>query len=197
MLPALGKAALHILHGLLLSLALGIGLVDVIHLGLAVATARGVFLLLVITDAIDGGIGAVLTETIVEGGHLIGNAAFAADACAAPAFAADASASDTTFAPTDGREQGLYHGECVALGMIPLCTAPVRARLVPVLRALGLPTTRAFDAAAITQAIKHDKKSSQSGVTIITVPEIGTYTTEQTTAEALGKLLPLIQKKKV
>ncbi len=106
-----------------------------------------------------------------------------------------ASASDTAFAPTDGREQGLYHGECVALGMIPLCAAPVRARLIPVLRALGLPTTRAFDAVAVTQAIKHDKKSSQSGVTIITVPEIGTYTIEQTTAEALGKLLPLIQEK--
>ncbi len=106
-----------------------------------------------------------------------------------------ASASDTAFAPTDGREQGLYHGECIALGMIPLCAASVRARLIPVLRALGLPATRAFDAVAVTQAIKHDKKSSQSGVTIITVPEIGTYTIEQTTAEALGKLLPLIQKK--
>ena len=123
------------------------------------------------------------------------NAAFAADACAAPAFAADASAGNAALAPTDGREQGLYHGECVALGMIPLCTAPVRARLIPVLRALGLPTTRTFDASAVTQAIKHDKKSSQSGVTIITVPEIGTYTIEQTTAEALGDLLPLIQEK--
>ncbi len=140
---------------------------------------------------------ALYGEPNADASASTGNVAFAADACAAPAFAADASASDTTFAPTDGREQGLYHGECVALGMIPLCTAPVRARLVPVLRALGLPTTRAFDAAAVTQAIKHDKKSSQSGVTIITVPEIGTYTTEQTTAEALGKLLPLIQKKKV
>ena len=106
-----------------------------------------------------------------------------------------ASASNAAFASTDGREQGLYHGECVALGMIPLCAAPVRARLIPVLRALGLPTTRAFDANAVTQAIKHDKKSSQSGVTIITAPEIGTYTIEQTTAKALGDLLPLIQEK--
>ena len=139
---------------------------------------------------------ALYGEPNTDASASTGNAAFAADACAAPAFAADASTASAT-APTDGREQGLYHGECVALGMIPLCAASVRARLIPVLRALGLPTTRAFDAAAITQAIKHDKKSSQSGVTIITVPEIGTYTTEQTTAEALGKLLPLIQKKKV
>ena len=139
---------------------------------------------------------ALYGEPNTDASASTGNAAFAADACAAPAFAADASTASAT-APTDGREQGLYHGECVALGMIPLCAAPVRERLVPVLRALGLPTTRAFDAAAVTQAIKHDKKSSQSGVTIITVPEIGTYTVEQTTAEALGKLLPLIQKKKV
>ena len=139
---------------------------------------------------------ALYGEPNTDASASTGNAAFAAPACAAPAFAADASTASAT-TPTDGRERGLYHGECVALGMIPLCAASVRARLIPVLRALGLPTTRAFDAAAITQAIKHDKKSSQSGVTIITVPEIGTYTTEQTTAEALGKLLPLIQKKKV
>ena len=134
---------------------------------------------------------------ILNFGHTIGHGIESYEQALYGEPNADAStfASDTAFTPTDGREQGLYHGECVALGMIPLCAAPVRARLIPVLRALGLPTTRVFDASAVTQAIKHDKKSSQSGVTIITVPEIGTYTIEQTTAEALGKLLPLIQEK--
>ena len=134
---------------------------------------------------------------ILNFGHTIGHGVESYEQAiyGEPLADTSASASDATFAATDGREQGLYHGECVALGMIPLCAASVRARLIPVLRALGLPTTRAFDAVAVTQAIKHDKKSSQSGVTIITVPEIGTYTIEQTTAEALGKLLPLIQEK--
>ena len=134
---------------------------------------------------------------ILNFGHTIGHGVESYEQAiyGEPLADTSASASDATFAATDGREQGLYHGECVALGMIPLCAAPVRARLIPVLRALGLPTTRAFDANAVTQAIKHDKKSSQSGVTIITVPEIGTYTIEQTTAEALGELLPLIQEK--
>ncbi len=134
---------------------------------------------------------------ILNFGHTIGHGVESYEQAiyGEPLADTSASASDATFAATDGREQGLYHGECVALGMIPLCAASVRARLIPVLRALGLPTTRAFDAVAVTQAIKHDKKSSQSGVTIITVPEIGTYTIEQTTAEALGDLLPLIQEK--
>ena len=146
----------------------------------------------VVEDELDNGVRLYLNF-----GHTIGHGVESYEQAlyGEPNTDTSASASDTAFAPTDGREQGLYHGECIALGMIPLCAASVRARLIPVLRALGLPATRAFDAVAVTQAIKHDKKSSQSGVTIITVPEIGTYTIEQTTAEALGKLLPLIQKK--
>ncbi len=92
-------------------------------------------------------------------------------------------------------QRGLYHGECVALGMIPLCAPPVRARLLPVLEALSLPTTRAFDAKAVIEAIKHDKKSAADGIAIITVPQVGTFTIETTTAEALGDKLTLIQQK--
>ena len=139
---------------------------------------------------------------ILNFGHTIGHgvesyeqALYGEQNAGTSASASNAAFAAPAFTATDGREQGLYHGECVALGMIPLCAAPVRERLIPVLRALGLPTTRAFDASAVTQAIKHDKKSSQSGVTIITDPEIGMYTIEQTTAEALGDMLPLIQEK--
>ena len=134
---------------------------------------------------------------ILNFGHTIGHGIESYEQALYGEPNADTSVStgNAALTPIDSREQGLYHGECVALGMIPLCAAPVRARLIPVLRALGLPTTRVFDDSAVKQAIKHDKKSSQSGVTIITVPEIGTYTIEQTTAEALGDLLPLIQEK--
>ena len=34
---------------------------------------------------------------------------------------------------------GLLHGECVAMGMIPMCSPAVRSRLIPVLGALRLP----------------------------------------------------------
>lgn len=95
----------------------------------------------------------------------------------------------------DRREQGLYHGECVALGMIPLCAPAVRERLIPILRSLGLPTKHAFDATAVMEAIKHDKKSDQTGITVIVVPEVGSFLTKQMTAQELGELLPLIQEK--
>ena len=41
--------------------------------------------------------------------------------------------------------QNLYHGECVALGMIPMCSAAVRERLIPVLKKLNLPTSTDFE----------------------------------------------------
>ena len=37
-------------------------------------------------------------------------------------------------------EGTLYHGECVALGMIPMCAPDVRARLIAFLQSIGLPT---------------------------------------------------------
>ena len=52
----------------------------------------------------------------------------------------------------------LYHGECVALGMIPMCSPGVRARLIPVLEKLHLPTTANCDIEKAAQALTHDKK---------------------------------------
>ena len=69
----------------------------------------------------------------------------------------------------------LYHGECVALGMLPMCSENVRARLLPVLKKLDLPTEFAFDKEKAFEAIKHDKKGTSGVITAITVNEIGTY----------------------
>ncbi|MBQ2285995.1 MAG: 3-dehydroquinate synthase [Clostridia bacterium] len=69
----------------------------------------------------------------------------------------------------------LYHGECVALGMIPMCSEEVRCRLIKVLVKLNLPTKTETDAEAIISAMKHDKKMSGDKITVIFVPEIGQY----------------------
>ena len=79
--------------------------------------------------------------------------------------------------------------------MIPFCAPPVRERLLPVLHSLHLPTEITFDAHAAIDAIEHDKKRSAAGISVITVPKVGTYTIEQITAPDLQALLPLIQKK--
>ena len=69
----------------------------------------------------------------------------------------------------------LYHGECVALGMIPMCSDTVRPRLISVLEKLNLPTKTETDAEAVINAMKHDKKMSGDKITVIFVPEVGSY----------------------
>lgn len=71
--------------------------------------------------------------------------------------------------------ENLFHGECVALGMIPMCSQSVRARLVPVLKKLNLPTSTDFETEKIISAMRHDKKLMGDLITVIFVPEIGKY----------------------
>ncbi len=70
---------------------------------------------------------------------------------------------------------GLYHGECVALGMIPMCEGKVRERIIAVLQKVGLPTVLDFDADRVFEAITHDKKADGDQIRVIYVPEIGQY----------------------
>lgn len=79
----------------------------------------------------------------------------------------------------DAREQGLYHGECVALGMLPMCSDAVRARLLPILRALALPTETALPTDKILDAMTHDKKAVSGGVGAVFVDEIGSFRIEK------------------
>ena len=69
----------------------------------------------------------------------------------------------------------LYHGECVALGMIPMCSENVRARLLPVLKKLGLPSALDYDVKKIIEAVKHDKKLSGDKISVTYVENIGEF----------------------
>ena len=68
---------------------------------------------------------------------------------------------------------GLLHGECVALGMIPMCSPAVRARLIPVLARLGLPTAVSADPDKIYAALLHDKKAAGGKIVSVVVEEVG------------------------
>lgn len=70
---------------------------------------------------------------------------------------------------------GLLHGECVALGMLPMCSQSVRARLIPVLERLSLPTRIEADADVILEAMGHDKKLDGEQITAVYVSEIGSF----------------------
>ncbi len=76
------------------------------------------------------------------------------------------------------RAGALYHGECVALGMLPMCSAEVRARLLPVLTKAGLPTELALSESALREvmaAVAHDKKSAAGGVDAVLVNKAGSF----------------------
>ena len=70
---------------------------------------------------------------------------------------------------------GLYHGECVALGMIPMVSDALRPRLLSALERLGLPSYTDADVQQIYDAMLHDKKSLGDRVTVVTVPEPGEF----------------------
>lgn len=69
----------------------------------------------------------------------------------------------------------LYHGECVALGMLPMCSESVRARLVPVLKKLNLPTVVDCDSQKIIDTMSHDKKMAGDMISVIRVENVGTF----------------------
>ena len=79
----------------------------------------------------------------------------------------------------------LYHGECVALGMLPMCAEALRPRVEAILRKLGLPTTCQVDADAVWQAISHDKKCSGDRITVVYAPKAGSFTLESIPLEQL------------
>ena len=83
-------------------------------------------------------------------------------------------------------EGSLYHGECVAIGMMPMCSPEARERLVPTLKKLGLPTEYEGDVERALGFASHDKKSTASGVDAIYVPEIGSYEIRSMSYEELG-----------
>lgn len=90
-------------------------------------------------------------------------------------------------------EEGrLYHGECVALGMLCICEGEVRERIRAVLTRVGLPTEYCGDAERILTAMRHDKKAAGDGVHAVTVPAIGEFSMEhipfETLAERLGNI---------
>lgn len=69
----------------------------------------------------------------------------------------------------------LYHGECVAIGMLLMCSAPVRDRLERVLSALSLPDKIMGETEALINAARHDKKTSGDSITVVYVEKIGNF----------------------
>ncbi len=84
---------------------------------------------------------------------------------------------------------GLYHGECVALGMLPFAGDEVRARLVAVLKKLGLPTEYRGNLDVAIELVAHDKKCEGGSVSAIFVDEVGKARIEKLTLDEFKNLV--------
>lgn len=90
---------------------------------------------------------------------------------------------------------GLFHGECVALGMIPMCSQSVRERLVPVLKKLNLKTEIPLDVNSAFSAAVHDKKMKKDYINAVFVKEIGSYEIKKLPLDEIKNLMSVIAEK--
>ncbi|MBQ0083812.1 MAG: 3-dehydroquinate synthase [Clostridiales bacterium] len=83
----------------------------------------------------------------------------------------------------------LFHGECVALGMLPMCSENVKSRLLSVYKKLRLPTKTDYEKDKILQALSHDKKAEENGINAVFVDEIGSYRFKKLKIEDFEELI--------
>lgn len=73
------------------------------------------------------------------------------------------------------KSEKIYHGESVALGIIPMCSDNIRARVTKVLKKCDLYRSVKYDWDTIAKAMFHDKKADGDFVFVTTVEEIGSF----------------------
>lgn len=69
----------------------------------------------------------------------------------------------------------LLHGECVAIGMPPMCSEELKKRVTGVLRKYDLPYSVSESGAQLLPYIVHDKKMKEGKVTVVTVQKPGEF----------------------
>lgn len=79
----------------------------------------------------------------------------------------------------------LYHGECVALGMLVVSADNVKERLINIYKKLNLPTSFKGDKTALSSAVLHDKKGSGKTVTVIVSNKVGEFDMKEETFEEI------------
>ena len=83
----------------------------------------------------------------------------------------------------------LYHGECVALGMIPMVADDMRDELIAILASLGLPTTVSVNLEESEELATHDKKCDGDEVSVIFVPKVGEFEIQKMPTSEWRKLI--------
>lgn len=82
---------------------------------------------------------------------------------------------------------GLFHGECVSLGMIAMSEGEAKNRLIEILRREKLPVSTTLDAKEIISDVLHDKKANPKGISSVLVKDVGAFTFSDESKESLMK----------
>ena len=88
----------------------------------------------------------------------------------------------------------LHHGECVALGMIPMSDEEIRSDVKACIEKLNIPVKFEFDSDKVCDAISHDKKSSGNTIACVIVPEVGKFEFQNMSVEEIKQKLEMIKK---
>lgn len=94
--------------------------------------------------------------------------------------------------PRGRRTTGLYHGECVALGMLPMIEQKsLQKRVRAIYRRLGLPARAAYNKEKVLAEMLHDKKAQSGKITVIRVPGLGCWRADTISTDELRALVGL------
>ena len=77
----------------------------------------------------------------------------------------------------------LLHGECVGIGMIPVCFNEARDRLISLLKKFDLPIEIPVSKDEAFKYIAYDKKSGDDGISVIIVKNAGTFKINKMTVD--------------
>lgn len=91
---------------------------------------------------------------------------------------------------TGRRKNGYYHGECVALGMLPMIeNKALQKRTRALLRKLELPARLTFSKEGLMEEVRRDKKARSGFITLVKVPGIGCWRLDRVPLEQAEALL--------
>ena len=83
---------------------------------------------------------------------------------------------------------GLYHGECVGLGMLYVSAPEARERIYSLLKKCGLPTEYARVNEAL-DFVNHDKKLEGKSLSCVLVDEIGSFNIKKMTTDEFARII--------
>ena len=91
---------------------------------------------------------------------------------------------------------GLYHGECVALGMLPMIiNEDLRENVKQIYKKLSLPVSFPFDVNNAMNALLHDKKSAVNGIKVTMVDHPGSFIQKTLQPADFPPLFDIIRKR--